>query len=261
MPADEFGQTMKRKVNALSGRYLAALRKHLEQTPRASLEPARELGRQAVAIGLKTLDMARIHERALDALRASASKDGLMERADIFFMETTTPIEDTHRAALKASACLNRLNKMLGQRTTDLAASNRSLKQGIAQRKTAEAAFKKSGEHYKTLLRESLALQQHLRHLTHRILSAQEEKRKEIGQDLQNEIAQALLGINVRLLTLKKEAAVNAKGFKKEIASTERMVHKSVKTIEQFAREYGKHHGPQVDRAIASLSGGAGKLP
>ena len=88
MAAGELGQTMKRKLSALSGRYLAALRKHLRQGPRASLEPARGLGRQAVAIGLETLDVARIHERALDMLHASASKDGRMERADIFFTES-----------------------------------------------------------------------------------------------------------------------------------------------------------------------------
>jgi len=251
--AGEFRQTMKRKLSALSERYVAALREHLKQGPRASLDTARELGRQAVAMGLETLDMARIHERALDTLHTSASKDGLMGRADIFFTETTTPIEDTHPAALEAGARLTRLNKMLRQRTTDLAASNRSLKQGITQRKTAEAAFKKSGEHYKTLLRESLALQKQLRLLTHRILSAQEEKRKEIGQDLQNEIVQTLLGINVRLLTLKKEGAVNARGFGKELAGTQRMVHISAKTLKQFARACGKHHEPKADRAIASI--------
>ena len=48
-----------------------------------------------------------------------------------------------------------------------LAASNRSLKQGIAQRKIAEEALKQSGEHYQDLLEESLTLQTHLRCLTH----------------------------------------------------------------------------------------------
>ncbi len=261
MAAGELGQTMKRKLSALSGRYLAALRKHLRQGPRTSLEAARGLGRQAVAIGLETLDVARIHERALDMLHASANKDGRMERADIFFRESITPIEETHCAALKADARLSRLNKTLGRRTADLAASNHSLQQGIARRKAVEAALKKSGKHYKTLLEESLALQKHLQLLTHRILSAQERKRREIGQDLQNEIAQTLLGINVRLLTLKKEAAVSAKGVEKEIAGTQRLVQISAKTLEQFARECGKHHEPKADRAASSLSGGIAKMP
>lgn len=233
---------MKRKLIALSQRYLTALRQHLKQGPRASLQPARGLGRQAVSLGLETLDVARIHEDALATLESSSGKDGIIKRAEIFFTETITPIEKTHRAALKANVRLGQLNKTLGRRTVELAVSNRFLKQGIAQRKTVEKALKKSAEHAKKLLEESRQLQNHLQRLTHKILSAQEDRRKEISRDLQNEIAQTLLGINVRLLTLKKEAALNAKGLQKEIASAQRLVDISVKSIDRFAREFGKHH-------------------
>jgi len=233
---------MKRKLIRLSQRYRALLRTHLKQGPRASLRPARGLGRLAVAVGLETLDLARIHAEALAAIEASSSRDGIIERAEIFFTEAITPIEETHRAALKANVRLSQLKNRLGRRTMDLAASNRSLKQGIAQRKTVEEALKKKEAHSKKLLKESLALQNHLQHLTHQILSAQEDKRKEISHELQDEIAQTLLGINVRLLTLKKEAAVNANGLQKEIASTQRLVDMSVKSIDRFAREFGKHH-------------------
>jgi len=232
---------MKRKLIGLSQRYRASLQKHLKQGPRASLQPARRLGRQAVALGLETLDVARIHEGALATLESSSSRDGIIKRAEIFFSEAITPIEKTHRAALKANVRLSQLQKRLGRRTVDLVASNRSLKQRIAQRKTVEQALKKRGERFKKLLKESLALQKYLQHLTHQILSAQEDKRKEISRDLQDEIAQTLLGINVRLLTLKKEAAVNAKGLQKEIASTQRLVDMSVKSLDRFAREFGKH--------------------
>ena len=61
------------------------------------------------------------------------------------------------------------------------------------------------------LLRESRRPQDHLRHLTHQILSAQETDRKKISRKLQDEVAQTLLGINVRLLTLKKEASANTR--------------------------------------------------
>lgn len=232
---------MKRKLSALSGRYLAALRKHLKRSPRAGLEQARGLGRQALAIGLETLDVVRIHERALATLEASDSKDGLIERADLFFVETVAPIEETHCAALKASAQLNQLDKAVARRTEDLAASNRSLKQRIAERKALEETLKKTGEHYKKLLEESLALQKHLQHLTHRILSAQEDKRKKISHDLRDEIAQTLLGINVRLLTLKETAGHGAKSLNKEIATTQRLVEMSTSSLELLARELGKH--------------------
>ena len=242
MAVGEFRQIMKRNLSALSHRYFTGLRKHLEQSPRATLAPARRLGRQAVAIGLETLDVARIHERALAKLELRSSRDGFIERADIFFTETITPIEETHRAELRASRRLNKLKKALGRRTAALGAANKSLTQGIARRKTVELALNKRREQYKSLLKESLALQKHLRYLTHRTLVAQEDSRKKISHDLQNEIAQTLLGINVRLLTLKKEAAVNDEHLRKHIASTQHMVDKSVKSIKQFAREIGKPH-------------------
>jgi signal transduction histidine kinase len=233
---------MKQKLTRLSQHYVAALRKHLRQGPQASLQPARDLGCRAAALDLETLDVVRIHEGALAALEASSSSDGVIKRAEIFFAEAITPIEETHRAALQANARLSQLTKTLGRRTVDLAASNRSLKQGIVQRKTVEQALKKSGEHTRKLLKESRRLQKHLQRLTHQILSAQEDKRKKISRDLHDEIAQTLLGINVRLLALKREAAINAHGLKKEIVSTQRLVDKSVKSIKRFAREFGIHH-------------------
>ena len=126
--------------------------------------------------------------------------------------------------------------------TVDLAASHRSLKQDIVQRKTVEQALRKSGEHSRKLLKESRRLQKHLQRLTHQIMSAQEDKRKEISRDLHNEIAQTLLGINVRLLILKKEAAIAAGDLKKEIVSTQRLVDKSATIIKRFAREFGIHN-------------------
>ncbi|HEV2393792.1 MAG TPA: histidine kinase [Verrucomicrobiae bacterium] len=233
---------MKPKVNALSSRYAAALKKHLRQKPRAGLKTARGLGCRAASMGLETLDVARIHERALEKLEAGSSRDGVLERAGEFFAETITPIEETHRAALKASARLKRLSKALDRRTLALAGANRLLKLGIARRRSAEEALKKSGKYYRTLLEESLALQKHLQHLTHQILSAQEHKRKQISHDLQDEIAQTLLGINVRLLTVKEAAGHNAKQLQEEIARTGRLVDRSVRTIERFTSEYGRCH-------------------
>jgi signal transduction histidine kinase len=233
---------MKRKLNAMSQQYVTALKKHLKQRPGGDLQAARGLGRQAVAIGLETLDVARIHEGALATLEGSSSKDGIIERASIFFAEAITPIERTHWAALKANARLRELNKTLGRRTVDLAASNRSLKQGIAQRKNVEKALKKSEQHSQKLLGESRRLQKHLQRLTHRIISAQEDNRKKVSHDLQDEIAQTLLGINVRLLTLKKESGLNAEGLQKEVASTQRLVDKSMKSIKGFARAFAKRH-------------------
>jgi signal transduction histidine kinase len=230
----------KRKLIALSGRYEAALRKHLRQGPRAKFQPARTLGFQALSLGLDTLDVARIHHGALATLEASSSRDGLLERAKIFFAEAVTPIEKTHDAAIKADAHLARVNQAVDRRTVDLAASHRSLKQSIARRQTAEEALKESGAKSKKLLEELHRLQKQLREWTHKKLTAQEDKRKKVSRALQNEIAQTFLGINVRLLILKQEAMVNAKRFKKDIARAQRLVDKAGKDIKRLAREIGK---------------------
>jgi signal transduction histidine kinase len=92
------------------------------------------------------------------------------------------------------------------------------------------------------LLKESRRLQKHLRHLTHRILSAQEQQRTKVSRELHDEIAQTLLGINVRLLALKQEAVINTKGLKKEIANTQRLVEDSVRTMSRFDRDFGIDH-------------------
>jgi signal transduction histidine kinase len=224
----------------LSQRYTSALRKHLKQGPRASLESARGLGRQAMAIGLETLDLARVHESALSTLEASSSRDGIIKRAEIFFTEAITPIENTHLAALKTKAHLSQLHKTLNRRTVDLAAANRSLQQGITRRKTMEQAVRKSGGRSEQLLAESRQLQKYLQRLARRVLAAQEDKRKQISRELRNEIAQTLLGITVRLVTLKKEAAGSAARLEKDIANTQLLVDKSLKSINRFAREFGK---------------------
>src|ERR1051326_2656292 len=230
---------MKRKLTKLARQYAAALRKHLKQRPRGSLQPARGLGQEAVSLGLETLDVAKIHTGALADLEGG-SRDGVIKRAEIFFTEAITPIEKTHRAARKTNAHLSQVYKRLDRRTLDLAATNQSLKQSIIQRKAAEVALKKSGRSAKKLLEESHRLQRHLQHLAHQILSAQEHKRGKISHDLQDEIAQTLLGINVRLVTLRKEAA--ARGLYKEIAITRRVVNNSMKSIKRFGRKFGKTH-------------------
>ena len=230
---------MKQKPLGLSQRYVTALRQHLKPGCRTGLHSALQLGRQAAALGLETLELARIHEQSLLTLELAKSGNGLVKRAEVFFAEALTPIVETHRVARQSKLDLNRLNLTLDRRTAELAMTNRQLQRGIVRRKSMEAALKISGEHYAKLLKESLQLQIGLRQLAHQVLRAQEDERKKISRELQDEIAQTLLGINVRLLTLKQEARTNAKSFKNEIASTRRLVLKSTKSVRRVAREFG----------------------
>src|SRR3984885_9722364 len=105
-----------------------------------------------------------------------------------------------------------------------------------AQRRAAETALKKSEKHHILLLDQPRQMQEHLRHLTHKILTAQEDERREISRELHDEIAQTLTGINVQLANLKREAVVNTKGLKGKISGTQRLVQKSVGIVHRFAR-------------------------
>lgn len=232
---------MKPTLLGLSQRYVVALRKHLQpgRGTRAANGVALSVGREAVALGLETLELALMHERALVSLALPKSKRGLLKRAEIFFTEANTPIEATHRAARQTRMHLIRLKETLGQRTMELAATNRQLQRGVARRKALEDEFEKGGKHHQKRLEESLQLQKRLRQLTHRVLVAQEADRKKISAELQDEIAQTLLGINVRLLSLQQEARSNSEGLRKDIARTQRLVVKSVRSVRRVAREFG----------------------
>ncbi|MCX6992392.1 MAG: sensor histidine kinase [Kiritimatiellaeota bacterium] len=233
--------SIKRKSRVLARQYHVALRRYLKQGAAASLKPAVRLGHQAVVLELETLDLALIHEQAMIAqalpIGASTARDRIIKRAKTFFAGVILPMEATHRTALEANTHLSRLNQALNLRTLALAASNRQLKKEIARRQVVEETLRQNERHTSWLLEQSRRLQEQLRLLSHRILSVQEEERKRISRELHDVIAQMLTGINVRLTTLKIEAASNTKGLSQKISRTQRLVERSVDIVHRFARE------------------------
>ncbi len=123
------------------------------------------------------------------------------------------------------------------RRTAELAAANRELRQEIVRRRAMEKALKDSERHQRRLLAKSRGMQEQLRLLSHQLLQAQEEERKRISRELHDEITQTLVGINVQLETLAREATIDPAKLKRKIARTQRMVEASVSTVLQFARE------------------------
>jgi signal transduction histidine kinase len=237
---------VKSKTNKLSEQYLAALRKHLKPGSSAGLQLAAGLGHQALALGLETLDLARIHEQSLQSWmklsHSSRSRQRVIQRARAFFAEAIAPIEKTHRPAREVDVRLNQLNQTLVRRTLESCVSARNLKRRIVQRQAAEAALKKSTKQRTRLAEESRRLQKYSQLLTREILSAQENQRRKISDQLHNEVAQILLGIHVRLLAIKQAAKANTGNLKNEIASTQKLVKQSVRIIQRFAHECGLHH-------------------
>ena len=228
---------MKQKLGALSKRYVAELRKHLQAGPGGTLQSAERLGRQAVALDLETLELARIHECSMAMLQPAHGKNGWLKRAEAFFDKFLAPIEANHRAARADQVELRRLSQALKLRTAELAAVNRRMQKSNQLHKQMADRLKKSDGQASKFLEDSLPLEDGLRQLTHKILEAQELERHTISHQLHDEIAQTLLGINVRLLLLKNEANGNTTNLRKAIASTQRLVEQSVKSIKKFARE------------------------
>lgn len=232
---------MKQKVTLLSRKYEALLAGHLKSKSNSGLKDARALGTEAVSLRLETLDLARIHERAVTGLAGSSStpaRGRLLKRAQAFFVEANFAIEQTHLAAAKADLDWSKLNERLHERTSELAISKRDVKTHMVQRKAAEASLRARNEDYARHLKESGTMQESLRTLTRRVISAQEDERGMISHELHDEIAQLLLGINVRLLTLQQKGSRDARNLLKDIANTQQLIDKSIKRMRRAARRF-----------------------
>ncbi len=239
---------MKPELTRLARRYKTALRQHLKQGLRASLQTASRIGRDALALRLATLELARIHERAFFGAAPTNPNQGLKRRAENFFVKASTPIiEARHSVPAQQSAAI-RLKDMTDRWAAELKTTNRELQRAMAQREVKASFCQKDGKHQTKCLGEALKLQKRLRLDSHRVLAALENERKQISHELQDEIAQGLLGINVRLHTLREQARSNPEGLQNEIAIARRLVVQSAQSVQRFARKLDTRQERQSNR-------------
>jgi two-component system sensor histidine kinase DegS len=232
---------MKITREELSAQYRAALRAYLAQRSPKAPSAAPKLGRTAVAAGLSTLDLARMHEKAV---RASAITDGLfgpgsqsVRRARAFLARALAPAKAEQRLIRRKNQELLRRIEILRRHGAAIARGNRRLEREVARRKAGQVKIAQANQRYRTLFLESQVMQDKLRQLTRQIISTQEEERKKISRELHDEVVQTLVGINVELTALGKGAEVGVLTLKQRIARTRRLVEKSVGAVHRFARE------------------------
>jgi PAS domain S-box-containing protein len=106
----------------------------------------------------------------------------------------------------------------------------------IRERKQAEKALRESREHYIRLFEEARAMEEALRELSKKVLTAQEEERKHISRELHDEIGQTLTAVNVSVALLRKHAQADP-DFAAKVENAQRLLEQSMDMVHRFARE------------------------
>ena len=225
----------KDELVAFERSYLTALRKHMNAD--TDSDGAGRIGRRALNLGIETLALARIHERAVAALMPGAGAVGRVRRAESFFAEAVAPVEAAHCGVAELRTELKRLDKQLDRRTSGLGAARARLAGEVARRKELAAECKEVKRQHDDLRAQAGFAEKRMRSLSHRILTAQEEERLRISRDLHDAIGETLTGINVDLATLKGEAASHSRELAEAISKAQRLVERSMKNVHQFAWE------------------------
>jgi len=218
--------------SAFDRSYRAALGRHLRATSGAG--GGVRVGRLARSLGIETLALARIHDRAVAALAPPA---GSQARQSSFFAAVVAPIEDAHSGTPEALLACARLAARLGRRTGELASARQRLVQETSRRKSLRVELDASERHQGETLDRAKNVEDRLRRLAHRLLSAQEEERLRISRDLHDAIGQELTQINVGLAALKRGNSTDSRELGTAISLTQKLVERSMNTVHHYAWE------------------------
>ena len=134
------------------------------------------------------------------------------------------------KAQARLASYAHQLGRMVGTRTAQLTAANRRLTGAVETNRQGK-------EQYQRLFAESQAMQTKLRQLTHQIITAQEDERKEISRELHDEVVQTLVGINVELSALGRATATGEAPSGGKIAHIRQLVEDAITAVHGFARK------------------------
>jgi two-component system, NarL family, sensor histidine kinase UhpB len=106
--------------------YKDALQRYLRRGGEAGLQRAYELGRRCLAEGVGVLNMVALHHAAIEEIfsgaKGSARLNGdSLSKAGIFFAQTMSPFEITHRAVGEANEALRHMNETLEEEVKRIA--------------------------------------------------------------------------------------------------------------------------------------------
>lgn len=204
----------------LARRYTDTLKEYLAEQNEAGLERACALGRFAIARGLGVLNMARFHQEALSQLWSirflTADPSRTIKAAEVFFLESLSPFEATHRGFRETA--------------TKLQERNRQMELEIAERRRTELALRE-------LFNEARRMEDSLRVLSSQILHAQEEERKRISRELHDEVGQALTAISMTLASLNHLEPSATTALERKVADAQCLLRTTMETVHDFARE------------------------
>jgi signal transduction histidine kinase len=145
------------------------------------------------------------------------------------------------------------LPKPLGQPRATLISASQPWQEAVVGRRSEADASADNAKPFGKSLNDSIQLQNQLQQLTYYVLAAEEDDRKKLSHELQDEIAQTLLAVNVQLLFLKQSARDKAKEFRNEIACAQRLVAKSATLVRRLARELNNHQPTPSDLLVMTI--------
>ncbi len=221
-------QQIESKRDVWGRHYEEAMQSLLGVGTSADALPAEKLGHEASALGLTPLDVAWVHEKTLNKTlcpeNAMTAGRKRLDRADAFFKETIAPIEATHRAARKAEARISRLAHTLEEREAESSVTDDQLEEATIRRESVEANADQRSVDHKKLLVEAESIQKKLRDRMEGIMSQQEGERKRLSGALRNQIAQALVSIDLSLQLLNRSGKLSTDKLEKSIVDARRIL-------------------------------------